>query len=81
MHPVMGLHPLGLQTPGIHVDGLHDGCACALFTVIVASIAGATYAVALRKWRRARSSSFVSPPSFIAVRYSNSNSHATRLEL
>ena len=81
MHPVTGLHPLGLQTPGIHVDGLHDACACALFSVIVVRIAGATYAAALRKWRRARSSSFVSPPSFIAARYSNSNSQATRLQL
>ena len=60
---------------------MHDACACALFSVIVASIAGATYAVALRKWRRARSSSLVSPPSVIAARYRKSNSHATRPKL
>jgi hypothetical protein len=36
-----GLHPLGLQTPGMHEDGLHENCACALFKVMVASIAGA----------------------------------------
>jgi hypothetical protein len=59
-----GLHPLGLQTPGMQVDGLHDACACALFSVIVASTAGAVYAAAFRKWRRARSSSFGSPTSF-----------------
>ena len=75
---VAGLQLFGLQTPGLQVMGLHDACACALFSVTVASIAGAIYAVALRKWRLARSSSFVSPPSFIAARYRNSNSHATR---
>ena len=81
MH-VAGMHgAMGLQVAGMHVTGMHDGCACALFSVIVASIAGATYAAALRKWRRARSSSFVSPVSFIAGRYSNSNCQATRLEL
>jgi len=78
---VAGLQLFGLQTPGLQVVGLHDACACALFRVMVASIAGATYVAALRKWRRARSSSLVSPPSFIAARYCNSNSRATRLEL
>ena len=76
-----GLQLFGLQTPGLQVWGLHDACACALFRVMVASIAGAEYVAALRKWRRARSSSSVSPVSFIAARYSNSNSQATRLEL
>ena len=78
---VAGLQLFGLQTPGLQVVGVHDACACALFSVTVASIAGAIYAVARRKWRRARSSSLVSPPSFIAARYRKSNSHATRLEL
>ncbi|KPK16279.1 MAG: hypothetical protein AMJ62_06115 [Myxococcales bacterium SG8_38] len=50
---VNGLQPLGLQTPGMHVDGLHDACACALFRVIVARTAGAVYAAAFRKCRRA----------------------------
>ena len=80
MH-VKGMQLFGLQTPGMQVEGMHDGCACALFSVMVASIAGAAYVAALRKWRRARSSSFVSPPSFIAARYSNSKSQATRLGL
>lgn len=40
---------MGLHTPGLHVDGLQDACACALFSVIVASIAGAVYAAAFRK--------------------------------
>ena len=78
---VSGLQPFGLQAPGLQVEGLHDACACALFRVIVASIAGATYVAALRKWRRARSSSLVSPASFITARYSKSNSQATRLDL
>jgi hypothetical protein len=77
-----GMHEIGSQVAGMHVTGMHDGCcACALFSVTVASIAGAIYAVALKKCRLARSSSFVSPPSFIAVRYRKSNSHATRLDL
>ena len=77
-----GMHETGSQAAGMHVTGMHDGCcACALFSVTVASIAGAIYAVARRKWRRARSSSLVSPPSFIAARYRKSNSHATRREL
>ena len=59
-----GLHPLGLQTPGMQVDGLHEACACALLTEMVASIAGAVYTAALRKWRRARSRSFDSPTRF-----------------
>ena len=86
-HPPTGMHDAGMhetgsQAAGMHATGMHDGaCACALFSVTVASIAGAIYAVALRKWRRARSSSFVSPPSVIAARYRKSNSHATRLEL
>jgi hypothetical protein len=37
-----GAQLLGLQTPGAHVDGMHDGaCACALLTRIAATIAGA----------------------------------------
>ena len=42
---------------------MQEACACALFKVIVARMAGAVYAAALRKWRRARLSSFVSPAS------------------
>jgi hypothetical protein len=60
---VNGMQPLGLHTPGMQVDGLHDACACALLSVIVANMAGAEYAAALRKCRRARSSSFDSPAS------------------
>ena len=44
-----GLHPLGLQAPGMQVLGLHENCACALLSVMVASIAGAVYAAAFRK--------------------------------
>jgi len=62
MHPVEGG-----QEPGGQVAGIQDACACALFKVIVARMAGAVYAAALRKCRRARSSSFMSPASsFIA---------------
>jgi hypothetical protein len=39
---VSGLQLLGLQTPGMHVEGAHEGaCACALLTRIVATMAGA----------------------------------------
>ncbi len=63
-----GWQVLGLHVPGLHVVGMHDGWACALFTVMVANTAGAVYAAALRKWRRARSSSSASPSrSFIGL--------------
>ena len=57
MHPEIGSHGVG----GPQLDGMHDGCARALFTVTVARMAGAVYAAAFKKWRRARSSSFESP--------------------